>query len=396
MKKWKPKTYRQWRTEKPAWFKDAGFDPGIEALCDDWYMYRRLCDTDEKFEYFFKRDITNLYPRYIEQVTTQNLYLQHKIDWFVSNYSESWNYIKNATNSTTTNDASTDTTQNLTDASKSTLSSSGQEGTTFSETGDDTSRTGHTGTQSTKRTDDLITTIKNTGTQTSTGTSSGETTGETTSTGSASQHAEQDDNSTSDARHLETSLPMSQQVAGGDFEGHFVGGWQTGSAKSQDKTTTTANSNSTSSNQTDAVSTSSGTSSGQTSSKRTDNLTQTNTNTGTVSNLRTDDLLDDHEGDYRKHGENSKTSSSKSSTDSTLTKTGTTGVKAKGKVDVEGGGETTNLSITTGRTGLEPAKVIEEALRVIRSMNAWEWLKNKLDEDFWLLFDEEDEEYGIQ
>lgn len=393
----KTKLYSQWRQEKPNWYTDNQIDPIISTLCDEWFNFRRLCDRDEKFEYFFLRDLNLLTPQFKANLALENLYLTDKIDWFVNNYAEHWNYSKNQQKGSNTQILGSGNTTEVKNTGKNQQIRKGQDLNTYGENIDEHEQGSNSGTQANKQTNNTNQKVSNTGTQNitnkgdSSGNSSSTTTGEETSntTGNNSQN--------NDNRHIESVLPNSISSYAGSFDSQFGGvdesigtPWAVASAKSQDKGTSSGTASEDTHSNTSSTTEANNSSASNNTSLREDDLSSNTSNTGTIDNLRTDNLSNERERDLKRFGNNDKNYNE--NTDDIIdtmstTKSNNTGQNTNNIDSVQ---EITNLDINTGRQSLPPSSVINEAIRTIRQSNAWAWMSRALENNFWLLFEDEE------
>lgn len=321
-------SYMEWRQNNLNFFES--YDPLLEGLCDVWFKYRYIGSSDEnKFTNFFKRSIDEMYPRYKEELKLELLHLDNKIDYFVYNYDESWNYIKNngnnTSNSENTNNNKSNTSDNTTDL-RLISNSENTENTKL-----------NTGTQKSE----------NTSSVSSSGKSEGNGTSNTTNTSS----------SDSNNKALNSALPMSITNTSGIFNDAFT--WNTASSKSEDKNISNSNSTATGENASSSTSTSTANTTGE--------------------NVRTDDLSEDFTGN--------KTFESKDDFTSTKSINTTSDGKNTVNTTITNNGESLNLRINTGRSGKSPAEVLDEAIKFIRKYCSWSHLYNDLNKCFLCVVD---------
>jgi hypothetical protein len=390
--------YQKFLINNPTWWEDT-FNSGkyaenngyyrdlLKALVYAWFKYRRLNNySEEVFSHYFEREIRNVFDRWLE--LTQAEALRESTETFQNIFVYNvHDYVGSTSNTNTANRTITNTgTVQDVGADNRTLNT--QIETDY--TG--TSTTTNTGTQTNNETKNLQdqttynTQVANTGTQTT------ENTGTQTN---ANTHSDTNSN-TSDSRSLATNLPQSITAGDGEFETHFDGvdgepnpvhntqaGWYTAGSKAETKGNGSGSSSGTASDtRTDNLQ-----------SERTDNLTSSTTGTdtlartGTDNTTRTDNLT---EGLTR----NLKDLSKNTGTDNLAknnTRTNNLSEAITGTIKDDG----TNQGLEKGRTNKNPYEIIQSSMDAIRSFCSTDWLVEKLNSCFLLIWtmDDFDEDY---
>lgn len=327
--------YYDWLNKNPNFFDD--FDPLIKPFVDDWFMFRYLGSSEQKFNKFLKRTIKQYEQQFKEQIKLDNLRHQNNLDYFVYDYSENWNSINKQFNQ------NSNLNKNSSINSTNTINKSGTNSNTSNSdiTNNSTSTSTNNATSLTNTTNNSTSTSKNT----------------------ASSNSENTTTSTTDSKGLSSLLPNSITNSGGDFETSFV--WNTASSKEQSKNSTQSSTNSSDTSNADNTITSYYITNSDTTNKSDNTITSDSTNKNKVTGSGTYS----EQISYLNGGNNIDSSSGN--------------VSSKDNI--------TNLSINSGRTSKSPSEVLTEAYNFIRKYNTYEWLYDALNICFYGLFVDDDD-----
>lgn len=321
--------------QNPDIYDNILIDDATKGAIYNWFMYRYISD-NEKFKVFFRRSLNlylNQYNRLLDLETTD-------IDWFVTNYLERLNINESTGNRNLTLEGSSDLT--LTGTSKST-------------------RTPLLNREETYNDKKLSTgTIENSGNNT--GSSDTTNTGTITTENQGSSIIDSTSTESSDNKNLSSQLPNSITYPEAYDFPNLV--WETATQQDESKTSSNVIGKNTT----------------------TDNSTNTqtnNTNTNTKStvettNTQTNDLTDSTTGTR---------STKETGTDVTdINNNNTNTSKNNSTQTEESKNKGTNKEISTGRTE-NSAEILSKARDIIFNLNAFIFLRDKLEVCFYSLYD---------
>lgn len=345
-------------------------------LIDEYFHFRRVCDDDEHFLWYFNRNIKRAYPRYLKLVELELSEIPDLVDYrrAIHNEVTGTTSATDASETTSSNTGTSGGTVTTTGTTESTGSTSGTNGSTQNTTGTDTVvNTGSDRTQATASSDG---TTAGTTTTDHTGTTDLSHTGSGTDNKTSSDVTEQ----TAPAYHKDISLVQPQSVDGATVSGNSLTlDWQYGTTQNQsedgsgksersatDAVTRSDTAHDVTTYDTEDATTTSGTTHAESES---DSTTTHNTQTQTTHNTQ-----------VAVSGTNSGTDESTVESTSTTTNSGNTSGSSTSATESTKSGNTT----TSGDTVESGQSVIETEIRekiryFIKNSISIDWLRKELE-----------------